>query len=404
MAYLYINQRGQEWRKHSYSAGNTFDQCPFKYYLQKVEGWKEKETKARFLFGRALEEAIQWYHEHNGVGAVEHFIEKWRAHADNKELTYTKVEKDWPTLYQTGVQMVKLYVIRQPSLPIPLGGQTLFQKEFGKEVFPNDPNYGGIEDVGKLDILSYVDPAHPLLPKVNWRPEYGPFRPIIIDIKTAGNAFPEQYGMAAYDVQLRRYSWHTGVRDVALLWFVKKSHKIQKGSNVTLLEDVGSFKAGTEMIVAAMDEDTPILLANESFIAEMERIQGRKEDGKLLQTNVAKARRDEWLLNFGAKVSTEKLTKQRLQFNAGFVTVESANDAGEIAGRQIVNIVNARTRNAWPNTFGIRYPHDDRSDPYFRAFVQKDQMYRDQNFTKAGDDFDDLFADDDDGGSDDEQA
>ncbi len=400
MAFLYINSKGQPWRKHSYSAGNTFDQCPYKYYLQKVEGWKEKENKARFLFGRALENAIQWHHEHDGVGGVECFIKEWQTHADKKDLQYTMVEKDWATLFATGVQMIKLYIIRQPNLPIPMGGQTLFQKEVGKEVFPNDPNYGGIEDVGKLDIIAYVDPKHPLLPEVAWRPEYGPFRPVIIDIKTAGNDFPEQYGMAAYDVQLRRYSWHTGIRDVALLWFVKKSHKIQKGSSVTLLEDAGAFKAGTEVIVAAMDEDTPILLANDSMINEMERVQGFKEDGKLLQTNVAKERRDEWLAKFGAKISTEKLTKQRLQFNAGFVTVDSANDAGNIAGDQIIRIVNANARGVWTNTFGIRYPHDDRSDPYFRAFVQKDQMFKDQNFTKSGDDFSDLFAD----GGDDEQA
>lgn len=402
MAYLYVTQKGIEWRKHSYSAGSTFDQCALKYYLQKVEGWKEKDTKARFMFGRALEDAIQWHHEHDGQGAVEKFIELWQRHADNKELQYTKVEKDWASLYKAGVQMIKLYIIRQPSLPIPIGGQTLFQKEFGREVFPGDENYGGIEDVGKLDIVTYVDPNHPLLPKVIWKPEYGPFRPLIVDIKTAGQDFPEAYGMAAYDVQLRRYSWHTGIRDVALLWFVKKSHTIQKGSSVTLLEDVGNFKAGTEMIVAAMDDDdTPILLANDSLIGEMERVQGRKEDGKLMQTKEAKARRDEWLKNFGAKVSTEKLTKQRLQFNAGFVTIDSANEAGEIAGRQIVNIVNCRLRGKWPNTFGIRYPHDDRSDPYFRAFVQQDQMFRDQNFTKSGDDYADLFSD---GGGDDDQA
>ena len=400
MAHLYINQRGQEWRKHSYSAGNTFDQCPFKYYLQKVEGWKEKENKARFLFGRALEDAIQWHHEHDGEGALNNFIEAWRKHADNKELAYTKVEKDWATLYQTGIQMLKLYIIRQPSLPIPMGGRTLFQKEFGKEVFPGDPNYGGIEDVGKLDILAYVDPNHPLLPAVKWKPEYGPFRPLIVDIKTAGNDFPEQYGMAAYDVQLRRYSWHTGVRDVALLWFVKKPHAIQKGSLVTLLEPVGNFVAGTEMIVAMMEDDQPILLQNESLINEMERVQGFKEDGKLMQTNIAKERRNEWLKTFGAKATTDQVTKQRLQFNAGFVTVESANDAGEIAGGQIVRIVNANLRGVWPNTFGIRYPHDDRSDAYFRAFVQGDKMYRDQNFNKSGDDYSDLFADD---GGDDER-
>lgn len=401
MAYLYVNQRGQEWRKHSYSAGNVFDSCPLKYYLQKIEGWREKETKARFLFGRALEEAIQWHHEHSGEGAVDYFVKKWREQAGNNELTYTKVEKDWPTLLKTGTEMVKLYIIRQPSLPIPMGGQTLFQREFEREVFPNDPNYGGILDTGKVDILAYVDPKHAMLPQVNWRPEYGPFRPLIIDIKTAGADFPEQYGMASYDTQLRRYSWHTGIRDVALLWFVKKGHKIEKGSRVTFLEPAGNFVAGQEAIVAAAEGENVVVLANESMVAEMERVQGRKEDGKLEQTKVAKARRDEWLAQFGGIVHTNFLTKQRMQFNAGFVSIESANDAGEIAGRQIVNIVNSRIRGVWENRFGVRYPNDSRTDPYFRAFVQNDQMFKSQNFTKSGDDFDDLFADD---GGDDEQA
>src|ERR1700719_961825 len=152
MAFLYISPSGKPWTRHSYSAGNTFDQSPLKYYLQKVEGWREKDTKARFLFGKALEEAIQWFHEHDGnaQGAVQQFIEKWQGHAAHKELQYTKVEKYWATLLKTVVEMIRLYAVRQPSLPIPLGGQTIFQKEFSKEVFIGDPVYGGIEDMGKL--------------------------------------------------------------------------------------------------------------------------------------------------------------------------------------------------------------------------------------------------------------
>ena len=394
MAFLYISSKGVPWRRHSYSAGNLWDKSRLAYKLQKIDGWRERDTKARFLFGRALEEAIQWHHEHDGQGAVQHFIEKWQVHAVNKELQYTKVEKDWPTLYKTGIEMVKLYIIRQPSLPIPLGGQTLFQKEFEKEVFPNDPLYGEITDMGKLDIISYVDPNHPMLPKVIWKPEYGPLRPIIIDIKTAGQDFPDVYGLAAYDAQLRRYSWQTGIRDAGLLWFVKKGHALQKGYSVTLLEDAGVFKAGQEAVIAQMDEDHAVLVSNDSLIEEMERVQGKKPDGKTEQTKVAKERRDAWLAQFGARVPTSVLTKQRLQFNAGFITKESADEAGEIAGQQIIGIVNAWHRKSYPNGFGIRYPRDDRSDPYFRAFVLGDQMFRDQNFTKTDESsLDDLFKD-----------
>jgi hypothetical protein len=240
---------------------------------------------------------------------------------------------------------------------------------------------------------AFVEPDHPLLPKLNWLPEYGAFRPVIVDIKTAGADFPEQYGIAAYDTQLRRYSWLSGIRDVALLWFVKKGLTIQKGYSVTLLEDAGHMKAGQEAVVAGVTDDGIWLLANDFIIEEMERVQGKK-NGKTDQTNEAKARRDAWLKENGTFTSEEAVTKQRLQFNAGFVTVESAEDAGKIAQRQIINIVNAWHSGNYENTFGVRYPHDDRSDPYFRAFVLNDKQFKESNFTKSDDDID-LFAEED---------
>ncbi len=66
-----------------------------------------------------------------------------------------------------------------------------------------------------------------------------------------------------------------------------------------------------------------------------------------------------------------------------------------IAQDQIIRIVNAYQNNHWTNKFGVRYPRDDRSDPYFRAFVLNDQMYKNQNFVKSDDDID-LFADEED--------
>jgi hypothetical protein len=396
MGFLYINAKGQPWRKHSYSAGNTFDQCPFKYKLQKIHGWKEKNNKARFELGRAFESAIQYYHENQGdlKAAIAHFDSLWKPFFDSKDLEYTRAEKDWAQCSHIAHDWLKLYSIRQPQLPIPLGGQVVFQREYVKEVFPGDPVYGEIEDAGKLDIVAFVEPDHPLLPKLNWKPEYGAFRPIIVDIKTAGSDFPEQYGIAAYDTQLRRYSWLSGIRDVALLWFVKKGLTIQKGYSVTLLEDAGTLKAGQEAVVAQVEDEGIWLLSNDFLIEEMEKAQGKKADGKTEQTKEAKARRDAWLEQYGTFVSEESVTKQRLQFNAGFVTVESAEDAGKIAQKQIVGIVQAWQTQNYPNTFGVRYPHDDRSDPYFRGFVLNDKQFKELNFIKSDDDVD-LFADED---------
>lgn len=400
MAYLYINAKGKAWRKHSYSAGNTYDQCPYKYYLQKVLGWREKNNRARFELGRAFEDAIQFFHENNGDrdGAIKHFAEKWEPFKDNLLLEYTRVEKNWATCLRIGTDWLKLYAIRQPSLPIPLGGLSVFQRMYSKEVFPGDPNYGEIEDQGKLDIVAYNRPDHPMLPKLNWKPEYGAFRPLIVDVKTAGADFPEAYGIAAHDTQLRRYSWLSGIRDGALLWFVKKALAIQKGYSVTLLENVGNMKAGDEAVVAAVDEEGIWLLPNDFMVEEMERVQGKKTNKKGAeatdQTKEAKARRDAWLEENATFTSEDTVTKQRLQFNAGYISIESAEDAGKIAQQQIVRIVNASQQNSWPNTFGVRYPHDDRSDPYFRAFVMGDKMYRDQNFSKT-DEEEDIFAEED---------
>ena len=397
MGFLYINSKGQPWRKHSYSAGNTFDQSALKYWLQKIQGWKEKDNRASFLFGRALEESIQFHHDHNGEGAVADFQSRWNAHKETKDLKYTKAEKDWDNLFSVGTDMIKLYIIRQPSLPIPLGGAAVFQREYAKEVFPGDPVYGEIEDAGKLDVVAYVDPAHPTLAKLDWRPEYGMLRPVIVDIKTAAVDFPENPGMAAFDLQLRRYSWLSGIRDVSLLWFKKTSRNMQKGSSVTLLEDAGDYKAGDEAVVAKVDKDMIWVVKNDFMLGEMENAQGKNEGGKTDQTNVAKQRAFEWLQNNGRNVSVSAITKQRLQFNSGFVTLESANEAGEIAARQIVEIVNAwkkyKDTTPWPSGFGVRFPKNDLNDPYFRAFVLRDEQFKKEYFKKSDDEtLDDLFA------------
>src|ERR1700676_3951722 len=294
MAYLYINRNGVPWRKHSYSAGNRFDQCPYAYYLQKVLGWKERDNKARFAFGKALDEAVQFHHDHDGVGAVDDFKRRWAVHKEDGNLNYTDAEKNWETCNRMGIDMIRLYIAMQPKLPIPLGGRSVFQREYAKEVFPGDPNYGEIEDAGKLDIVCYVDPNHPMLPKVEWKPEYGDVRPLIVDIKTAAQDFPEQPGMAGFDAQLRRYSWLSGIRDVSLLWFKKSGLGYKKGYSATFIDPVGSYVAGQETVIAKVDGDNAWVVFNDFMLDEMDRVQGKK-GGRLDQRDSAKLRAFEWL-------------------------------------------------------------------------------------------------------------
>ncbi|HZS43400.1 MAG TPA: PD-(D/E)XK nuclease family protein [Candidatus Paceibacterota bacterium] len=378
MPYLYINSKGVPWKKHSYSAGNDFDQCPYKYYLRRVLGWKEKDNKARFLFGRALEESIEFYHSHNGEGAVQDFSRRWAEYKDAQNIAYTDVEKNWETCLKIGTDMIRLYSAVQPKLPIPIGANSIFQREYAKEVFPGDPNYGEIEDAGKVDIVCYTDPKHPALIDNGCQ---AAVRPLIVDIKTSAVDFPEQQGIAAFDSQLRRYSWLTGIRDVAFLWFKKSPLGIKRGSNVTLLESFGNLEVGKEYITAKIDDDFVWLVMADFLIRETDKVKADEQQA--------------WLEKNAVRVPKSSVTKQRLQFNSGIVTEQSAEDAGRNAARQIVQIVNCWKTGNWPQTFGIRYPRNDRDDAYFRAFVLGDEVFKQHNFVKLDEQsFDELFQED----------
>lgn len=381
MPHLYINSKGQPHRRHSYSSGNVWDQCEYKWYLMKVLGWKEKDNRAAFMLGRAFEESLQYYHDHNGESAIEDFNRRWLAHK-HKDLKYTDKEKNWETCLKMATDWLRLYAIRQPLLPIPLGAAAAFQREYEKEVFPNDPTYGQIYDAGKLDIVCYISPDHSSLPKVEWdKQKQGAVRPLIVDIKTSAQDFPEQSGMAAFDSQLRRYSWLSGIRDVSLLWFKKSGLSYKKGYSATALVDIGNFKAGQECVIAKLEDQKAWIVHNDFMVEQSEKY----KDEELAN----------WLQQNATLTELDNLTRQRLQFNCGRVSEQSAEDAGRIAARQIVQIVNAWNTKSFPNTFGIRYPKDDRNDPYFRAFVLQDETFKQQNFTKSDESaFDDLFLED----------
>jgi len=394
MAHLYVNSKGTPWRKHSYSAGCDFDQCPYKYYLRRVLGWKERDNRASFMFGRALEESIQFHHDNNGQGAADDFLRRWAVHEKNGELKYTNAEKDWLTCKTMGHDMIRLYVAVQPSLPIYIGSRSVFQREYAKEVFPNDPNYGGIEDAGKLDIISYAEPTHPLLPAITWKSEDGAFRPLIVDIKTSAVEFPEQPGMAAFDSQLRRYSWLSGIRDVSLLWFKKCGLGYKRGYTATVIDAGSGYAAGEQCVIAAVDGAHAWVVRGDFLLDEMDKVRGKK--GKSAdESPEAEARVLGFLNTVGARFPLTSLTKQKMQFNAGRVSNASADDAGRIAQRQIIQIVNAWKNKEYPNTFGVRYPKDDRNDAYFRAFVLEDEMFKKQTFVKSDEaSFDNLFDED----------
>lgn len=393
MAILYIDSEGNKRNRHSYSAGLEFTGNPYKYYLHRIMGWKEKDTKAALLFGRDLEDTVEFYHKTAGkCDPVEEFTRLWAQRKDMKQLVYTTREIDWASLLRAGTEMMRLYKIRQPSLPIPM--DTIFQRPFTKEVFPGHPKYGDIYFYAKLDMIARVQPDHPMLPKVEWKKEDGLFRQVIIDIKTSGLDLDDTKGIVAHDQQMRVYAWTVNIFDVAFLWFKKCRHSVKKGYSATMLVDAGRFAAGDEVVIASVEKDSCYVVGNDVMVEEMNKAQGFRENGDLDTKKEAKERAAKWREENAVLVKREDLTRQRLQFSAGIVDKHSADDAGQIAADQIVRIVNSWETNKWTNTFGIRFPHDDRRDNYFKAFCLRDNVLRDSIFEqKTEEDLKDDYFD-----------
>lgn len=371
MGYLYIDYSGREITRHSYSAGLDWRSSPIKYKQKRILGWREKMASAALAFGLAWEDSVRHYHTHSGHGMTEFFEETWAQHKD-KPYKYTKQEISWESLLRAGKELCQLYAILQPRWPIPV--EMEFQREFAKEVFPGHERLGGIEFYGKMDAIPVDDDL----------------RPYILDYKTAGKEFEKEGARSSVqdDEQLRKYSWLTGHRNVAFVWAKKSGHALEKGSKVMVFAG-DEYLLGESFIVAHVLRETGavyVVKAQED-LDKMHVAQGRRESGDLDTRKEAVERKMTWLSENTPIVDIDNLTKQSLRFYSGTVSEQSALDAGRMIAKEIVDIAQAWDTQVFPNTFGVRYPHDDRSDPYYIAFVQGDLEFRDKMFEQKDDEF-----------------
>lgn len=380
MGHLYVNSQGYEVRTHSFSGGEVYHFCPEKYHLTKVLGWNEIGTNAARLFGLAFEAALKTYHETGldlEAGQV-HFVNEWtdikelhsfqnwngveklefspRAKATMKRLgikgfragdpiKYTATEGNWENLLQVGKELLQLYHLRLPLFPIDLAFPPKFQVKYYKELFP-------ATDMAGIEIVAYID----MLARA--KGTLGDS--MIVDIKTSSYGLDTTPGILALDQQLRTYAWITGVPDVAFLWFQKTSRTLEKGYEVALLESVKEFRAGTGMVIAALDKgdeftpaDSAWIVSSESELEKMEAAQGQK-NGKLEQTNAAKERKLTWLKENAVRVSANILTKQKIQFQTAHIGLAEQLEASKQIAHDVVQIVYSNQENYWPKAGSIR--------------------------------------------------
>ena len=179
---------------YSYTQISQYLNCSRRYRYRYLDGWKEKDTRAVMLFGRAFEQALSAYFQHEDSTAV--LFKEWAAHQDSS-LEYSN-GTNWDRMLQQGIQLLERFAqddrirIRQPRKNV--------QIKFTRTL----PT--GNDFIAYVDAIGQLDGTH-----------------CLIEWKTTSSRYPEEpQGLLMLDPQLVCYSWMTGISDVAQVVFVRK--------------------------------------------------------------------------------------------------------------------------------------------------------------------------------------
>jgi PD-(D/E)XK nuclease superfamily len=101
---------------YSYSQISQYLSCPRRYRHRYLDGWKEKDTRAAMLFGRAFEQALSAYFRRNDPGGI--LFREWAAFKDSN-VRYSN-GTTWDLMLRQGIQLLERFAqddrirIRQP--------------------------------------------------------------------------------------------------------------------------------------------------------------------------------------------------------------------------------------------------------------------------------------------------
>ena len=179
---------------YSYTQLSQYLTCPRRYRYRYLDGWREKDTRAAMLFGRAFEQALSAYFRHEDPAAA--LFREWSGDRDTR-LEYSN-GSTWDGMLQRGIQLLERFAqqdrirIRQPRKNL--------QIKFTRELSNQNEFVAYIDAIGSLD-----------------------GQRCLLEWKTTSSRYPEQpAGLLMLDPQLICYSWITGIADVAQVVFVRK--------------------------------------------------------------------------------------------------------------------------------------------------------------------------------------
>jgi hypothetical protein len=179
---------------YSYTQLSQYLTCPRRYRYRYLDGWKEKDTRAAMLFGRAFEQALAAYFLREDPGAA--LFREWSA-CQNQELHFSKNDT-WDRMLQQGLKLL-IRFCQEDRIRIPEPRQNL-------QVKVQKPVSAGSDFVAYVDAIGELDGAR-----------------CLIEWKTTSKRYPEEpNGLLALDPQLVCYSWLTGISEVAQVVFVRK--------------------------------------------------------------------------------------------------------------------------------------------------------------------------------------
>ena len=182
--------------QYSYSQLSHYLRCPRSYRYRYLDGWQEKDTRAAMIFGRCFEKALGGYFSGEDSTAV--LFKEWGVYQD-ASLVYRKGDS-WGRMAHEGIHLLhKLAQDDRVHIPHP---EKNLQMKMTRELSHGNEFVAYIDAIGEVDGEKYL-----------------------IDWKTTTNRYTEEpQGLLSLDPQLTCYSWISGMRDMALVVFVRKHY------------------------------------------------------------------------------------------------------------------------------------------------------------------------------------
>ena len=166
---------------YSYTQISQYLTCPRRYRHRYLDGWKEKDTRAAMLFGRAFEQALGAYFRREDPGAV--LFAEWSA-CQSQGLHYSNGDS-WDRMLRQGIMLLTRFC-QDDRIQVHHPRRNL-QIKFTRPIAKNNDFVAYIDAIGRLDGSR-----------------------CLLEWKTSSSRYPEEpEGLLSLDPQLVCYSWMT---------------------------------------------------------------------------------------------------------------------------------------------------------------------------------------------------